>query len=78
MLKQILKFIVETLILPITNYFLKKDTAKIDTGIDYLNDLILILEKLRNGLQDKEITQDEIVEIHSEVIKLIGKIKDVL
>jgi hypothetical protein len=74
-LKSILKFLSEHLVLPIANYFLKKDN-KIEVGLEYLDDLISILEKLRDGLKDKEITKDEIIAIHSEVIALIDKIKE--
>ena len=76
-LKTVLKFLSEHLVLPIVNYFLKKDT-KIEVGLEYLDDLISILEKLRDGLKDKEITKEEITAIHSDVIALIGKIKETL
>lgn len=75
MLKQILKLIIDNILLPIVNFFLGKYSDKIDKGVGYLNELIDLLTTLRDSVYDKNITEEEIQQLNLQIIELTDKIK---
>lgn len=78
MLKQILKLIIDSIILPIVNFFLGKYSDKVDIGVGYLNELIDLLTALRDSVQDKNITEEELQKLNLQIIELSDKIKSEL
>lgn len=78
MLKQILKLIIDSIILPIVNFFLGKYSDKVDIGVGYLNELIELLTALRDSVQDKNITEEELQKLNLQIIELSDKIKSEL
>lgn len=76
MLKQILKFLIDTILLPIVNFFFGKYSDKVDKSIEYIDELISLLTTLRNSVQDKNITEEELQNLNLQIIELSDKIKN--
>lgn len=76
MLKQILKLIIDNILLPIVNFFLGKYSDKVDKGIGYLNELIDLLTALRDSVNDKNISEEELQNLNLQIIELSDKIKN--
>lgn len=74
MLKTIINYIIDSLLLPIVNFFMGKYSSKIDISIEYINELIDILTLLRDSVKDKEISPEELDKIYNQIIELKNKI----
>lgn len=74
MIKEIIKYIVDVLVLPVVNFFLKKHTEKIDISLTYLDQIIEILTNFRNTIKDKNISPEELDKIYNQITEIKDKI----
>lgn len=74
MIKEIIKYIVDVLVLPVINFFLNKHDDKIDIGIEYLEQIIQLLTNFRDTVKDKNISPEELDKIYNQITEIKDKI----
>lgn len=74
MIKEIIKYIVDVLVLPVINFFLNKHDDKIDIGIEYLEQIIQLLANFRDTVKDKNISPEELDKIYNQITEIKDKI----
>lgn len=74
MVKKLLKFVLDYLVVPVMNLVMGKWGKQVDSSVEVLTELIDVLTALRDGISDKQLTDEELAKIDSNVRDLLKQL----
>ena len=74
MVKKLLQFVLDYLVVPVMNLVMGKWGKQVDSSVEVLTELIDVLTALRDGISDKQLTDEELAKIDSNVRDLLKQL----
>jgi hypothetical protein len=74
MVKKLLQFVLDYLVVPVMNLVMGKWGKQVDYSVEVLTELIDVLTALRDGISDKQLTDEELAKIDSNVRDLLKQL----
>lgn len=74
MVKKLLQFVLDYLVVPVMNLVMGKWGKQVDSSVEVLTELIDVLTALRDGISDKQLTDEELAKIDSNIRDLLKQL----
>lgn len=74
MVKKLLKFVLDYLVVPVLNLVMCKWGKQTEFSVSMITELIEVLTSLRDGISDKKLTDEEFDEIDKQIRDLLKKL----
>jgi hypothetical protein len=74
MIKKLLKFVLDYLVVPVLNLVMCKWEKQTEFSVSTITELIEVLTSLRDGISDKQLTDEELAKIDSNVRDLLKQL----
>jgi hypothetical protein len=74
MIKKLLKFVLDYLVVPVLNLVMCKWEKQTEFSVSTITELIEVLTPLRDGISDKQLTDEELAKIDSNVRDLLKQL----